>query len=31
MMAALEQALLEAQRTGRMPDEALYLEALRRL
>ena len=31
MMEALEQALWEAQRTGRMPDEALYLEALRRL
>jgi hypothetical protein len=31
MMDALEQALWEAQRTGRMPEEALYLEALRRL
>jgi hypothetical protein len=31
MMGALEQALWEAQRTGRMPDETRYLEALRRL
>jgi Domain of unknown function (DUF1841) len=31
MMGALEQALWEAQRAGRMPDEAHYLEALRRL
>jgi hypothetical protein len=31
MMDALAQALWDAQRSGRMPDEALYLEALRRL
>lgn len=31
MMDVLEQTLWEAQRAGRMPDEAQYLEALRRL
>ena len=31
MMVVLEQTLWEAQRAGRMPDEAQYLEALRRL
>lgn len=31
MMAVLEQTLWEAQQAGRMPDEAQYLEALRRL
>jgi hypothetical protein len=31
MMAVLEQTLWEAQRAGRMPEEAQYLEALRRL
>ena len=31
MIAVLEQALWEAQRAGRMPDEQRYLEALRHL
>ena len=31
MMEVLEQALWEAQRAGRMPDELLYLESLRRV
>ena len=31
MMSVLEQTLWEAQRAGRTPDEAHYLEALRRL
>ena len=31
MMGVLEQSLWEAQRAGRMPDEALYIDALRRL
>jgi uncharacterized protein DUF1841 len=31
MMDVLEQALWQAQRDGRMPDEALYLAALHRL
>ncbi len=31
MIGVLEQTLWEAQRAGRPPDEALYLEALRRL
>jgi len=31
MMSVLEQALWQAQRDGRMPDEAPYLESLRRL
>jgi hypothetical protein len=31
MMSVLEQTLWEAQRAGKMPDEARYLEALRRL
>ena len=31
MIGVLEQSLWEAQRTGRMPDEAQYVDALRRL
>jgi hypothetical protein len=31
MMEVLERTLWEAQRAARMPDEAQYLEALRRL
>ena len=31
MIGVLEQSLWEAQRSGRMPDEAQYFDALRRL